>query len=432
MPIFSTSVRCLTAAQRIAGLAVLAFASLSAAETPAALPPVPAGPPPATAASAPLSPAAQAFLERIRELRPNLGDEDEPTRTKALETLRSETAAMLEALFRVPTEEDTADQRKLLTLIANDLQAKIAFEQFLLKIPAAQRAAVDDMLKKVPGFGAYFNAPTDTRIALLDTLVKAKPDAVLLAAFLSTVLVEKDPKLVMAALEFAAANPSTTYLPVLGDLIKAGYVELYLPKDAAANQMQMFMVARNSGGEYIAWSIALVKLISAIPGEQADAMLVSFFANLTSGNQAQINLQLGNRSGGNNLVIDVANALVQRSIQSAFPTLVKAAQSRSLLESGMMINNQPVQYSSGADFMVYTAYRLIDKTIPEQTTGQTGAIKWKNNEERLKFFDDFLAAWQGDVKNKKPQRDGLEEYQRWYDLNRRQLIQALDANKKQR
>ncbi|HTL52051.1 MAG TPA: hypothetical protein VL860_05675 [Planctomycetota bacterium] len=419
-----TAARLLT----LTALACGPVAALIAGEdlTPAA----PANPPP-VAAAAEISPAAKAMAERLRQVRPNLGDEDVPTRDKALDSIRSEMAAQFEALFRVPPEEDTADQRRMLKLIANEMAAKIDYEENLLLIPAAKRTAVDAMLKAQSNYQTYFSASTEDRIKFIEALCAAKPDVDTLAAFLCTQMMDKDAPLATAVLEHAAAAPSPAYLATAEDLLKKGFAELYLPKEANANQMQMMMYTRTLMGDFNNWYAALQKLIAAIPGPAADKLLLTMFESLSNPMQNQTMILQVNRGSVNQLVIELANTLVKRGIQSAFPTLVKGAEGHSLMESGMRINNNPIQYSSAADLLIYTAYRIIDPKVPEQTTGQNNTIAWKSSADRLKFYDDFLAAWQAEVQAKRPHREGLEEYQQWYEPNRRQMAQVLELERKQ-
>ncbi|HTL52052.1 MAG TPA: hypothetical protein VL860_05680 [Planctomycetota bacterium] len=444
--------RCAGAAIGILCLALLA--SLSAADatgpaptrTPATQPRLPHPPRSATSVTVPtadtedaapgpgpgptveLSPAVQALIDHFRQLRPNLGDEDGPTRDHARQSLEADTTALIKALFRVPAEEDTPDERKQLALLAGLLQSRIQYEQNLLKIPATRRTAVDTMLEQVPGFAGFFGAGVEDKLKLLAALAGTKPDRDTQAVFLCLVLQDKNPRLVTAVLEQAAQAPCLEYLATAGTLIKKGYMELYLPKDLDEEGRANVLATEETHAQWMAWQQALVKLVGGIPGEGADKLLTGMLIDLTNPEESAI---MQNQSGNCPWLVDLANLHAKRGIQSAFPKLVEAALRHSLTESAFNLddaeNGKPIYYS-GADLVIYAAYRLIDKSIPERETSPSAWLAWKSNEERLQFYDHFQVAWQNDLYAKKTNRDGWADYREWYENNRGELEMATDEN----
>lgn len=404
-----------------------------------------AEPVPAADADAPpradLSAATRAAIERLRELRAGLADEDPPTRDRAAADLRAEMEAILESLFRVPPDEDTPDERRLLAQLAAQLRAKVEYEQFLLKIPAAQRNSVDAMLKKSggPDFQRFFDSSPAERGEWIDKLVAGKPDPEVLALFFCTLLNDKDPNFVTKLLTVALeASPqvagqrqvSTAYLEPVGDLLKKGYIEQYIGKanDVEALQMMQMRIMNREGGRHDvqAWHQAAVQLLLAIPGERANTMLLQLLKSLAAPEQMQLQMQMG--QDGSGLLLELGEALVGRKMQAAFPILLKPLPAFAALQMGASFNGGPTLYTSPCDSLVYLAYRLIDPNQPKREARQYGGLGWKSNAERLKFYDGFIAAWQNVVKD--PHREGYAVFEKWYQENRPQLVQAVDQEDK--
>lgn len=427
---------------RSLGFTVMAacLPSLTAGE-PAPAPDAPAVTQPT--APKPPAPATQALIERLRELRGGLADEDAPTRDKAATQVRAEMDSILEALFRVPPDEDTPDERKLLALLAGQVKSKLEYEQFLLRIPATKRNLVDAMLKKaIPAdYAGFVGADAETRAAWIDKLVAAKPDTEAQAVFFCSLFDDKDPgfvtKLMTVAVESAPQDKGKPQVPVVylepvSDLLKKGYIALYLGDQNNPQMMQMRLMQmramgqNNPGADMQAWNTAAVKLLVAVPGDRADKILVKLLETLTDPVQMQMQMQFGQQ--GPSLLNELGEALVDRKVQAAFPALLKNIHIYNALQMGSSFNGGPTMYSSPADSLVYLAYRLLDAKQPTRDAGRFGGLSWKSNAERLKYYDAFLAAWQADAKSEN--REGYKEYEQWYQVQRPSLVNAADQEAK--
>ncbi|HTL53765.1 MAG TPA: hypothetical protein VL860_14415 [Planctomycetota bacterium] len=399
-------------------VALLGWSVVAAAdsEVPALSATLPAAAP---VAAVEVSAAAKEFVDRIHQVRLSLGDEDGPTRDKGFQSLQVDTDAVMNELFHVSTDANDSNEKLLLVQMADRIQARLLYEKNLLKIPVAERPAVDAMLRRVPGFAQYFVVGTEDRIKLLDALCASGPDAGSLAAFLAQAMHDKDPRLVTAVFARAAAAPMDAYLPIAAEMVEKGYRELYLPRN-----VDFFVVQEVTG--YMNdrdWYYQLAVMIASIPGETADKLLCYLLESLTA-QPCRIGVQrIWDRE---HLFVDLGDLIVKRGAQAVFPKLVVMAQTHILYED--WTPGHPPQCSSTADVLLYAAYRLIDKAVPARPAGKHTSLLWKDGYERLQVWDDFLVAWQADVVAHKANRDGLEAYQQWYEKNRRELIEMMAKN----
>ncbi|MGH7145209.1 MAG: hypothetical protein ACREJ2_13935 [Planctomycetota bacterium] len=418
----------------------------------------PGAPPPTGGKSAALaaSPTLDALIAHLRDLRAGLTDEDKPTREKALAQLDAELDRLVEGLYRVPADEDTPDERKLLAIIGLRLRAKIQYESSLMEIPAAHRAAVDAMLKKAgPEFTEFFASDPSVRADLVGKLADTKPDLATLAIFLSSALNDSDPTVATAVMQAATASltppdgkpadaaaaaaraeAARIYLQPLTDLLHKGYQALYMKTDqdggnlmAMQMRMQMQMQMQGGGSPVGAWHEAAFKLVALIPGDEADHLLVDILQNYAGQAQGMGFMRMGG-GAGNSILADLSAAIVKRKAVGAFQPLLQLARQHQLQESASSFNGSPMIYSSSADLFVYTAYRLIDPSVPERDAGRFSGMAWKDNAERLQFYDDFLAAWK--KVQDKPAFSGYDDYEKWYSDARTGLVSAVEQETRQK
>lgn len=399
-------------------LALLEWSAIAAADSEG--PGLSATPPAAApVAAVEVSAEAKGFIDRIRQVRLSLGDEDRQARDNGFQSLQADTDAVMKALFRVSAEGTDSDEKRLLVQLSDRLQACLVYEKFLLQIPVTERPAVDAMLQRVPGFVQFFVAGTEDRIKLLDALCASAPDAGPLAAFLAQAMHDKDPRLVTAVFARAAAAPTDGYLRIAAGMIEKGYQELYLPRNVdffVVQEVNGYMNDRD-------WYYQLAVLIASIPGETADKLLCNLLESLTA---QPCRLGVQRISDRKPLFVDLGNLIVKRGAQAIFPKLIVMAQTHILYED--WTPGPPPQCSATADVILYAAYRLMDNTVPERPVGKHALLLWKDGYERLQVWDDFLVAWQADVVAHKANRDGLEAYQQWYEKNRRELVKMMAEN----
>ena len=101
-------------------LALLEWSAIAAADS--EVPGLSATPPAAApVAAVEVSAAAKGFVDRIRQVRLSLGDEDRQARDNGFQSLQADTDAVMKALFRVSAEGTDSDEKRLLVQLADRL-----------------------------------------------------------------------------------------------------------------------------------------------------------------------------------------------------------------------------------------------------------------------------------------------------------------------